>query len=81
VEHIACVLGVEAGLRETCGEHRSCLVTGGLHVPPPSLVALVPDGEQGKNRFSGIHEVLLIELRESSVGSHLHCVMHVVRGG
>jgi hypothetical protein len=36
---------------------------GGTHTPPPSRVALVPDGEQSNGGVSGVHKVMLAKLR------------------
>jgi hypothetical protein len=72
------VLSIQSGHCITCMKHQLCLITGGFHSPPPSLIALVPDGEQGNGSVGGVQKVLLTKHLERLVCYHLQRVAHVM---
>jgi hypothetical protein len=72
------VLGVACGKRPTSMVGRTLRVADGDHALTPHCVALVPNGEQGKDSVAENRQVALTELREGLVGSPLQSVVEVV---
>jgi hypothetical protein len=81
VEQVAHVLSIQGGYCITCVERRLCLITGGFHALPPSLISPVLDGEQSNGNVGIVRKVLLTKHLERLVCDHLQRVTQVMAGG